>query len=261
MAPLEHEARSVMSGSAITIKTKDGQCDAHLFHPSDPGKWPVVIYYMDGVGIRPALFEMAERFAQHGYAVLLPNLYYRLGPAQHIDPATSLADPVEREKMMERFQSLNNRLVAEDTGAFIAFLESEPSADASRIGCVGYCMGGAFALTAAANFPDRVRAAASIHGAGLAVDRPDSPHLLAERIRAKIYIGVSEIDPYLEPGETERLKQALDAAKVVNNVEIYPGVQHGFAVPSLPIYDRAASEQHWVRVLALFADTLGGRTI
>lgn len=239
-----------MKGTAIAIKTRDGLCDARLFHPDGGGKWPAVIYYMDGLGIRPALFDMAERFALHGYTVLLPNLYYRLGPADK---------PADPAQTMERYRTLNNKMIAEDTGAFVAYLGDEPLADASRIGCVGYCMGGGFALTAAGRFPDRIRAAAALHGAKMATDQPDSPHLLADRMRAKIYVGVSEIDPYLEPGETERLKEALDAAKVRNTFEIYPGVQHGFTTPGFPVYDRAASERHWERVLALFAETLGGK--
>jgi len=249
-----------MAGSAVEIRTRDGVCDAHIFHPPGGGPRPAIIYYMDGVGIRPMLFSMSERLAAAGYAVLLPNLYYRLGPAEPVDVATVLGgDPAARERMMARFQSINNELIAQDTGAFLDFLDKQPAADARRVGCVGYCMGGGFALTAAGTYPDRVVASASIHGAGLAVDRDGSPHKLADRMRGRIYVGVSETDPYLEPGETERLKATLDKAGVDNQVEIYPGVQHGFAVDDLPVYDRPAAERHWDRVLGLFAGTLSER--
>lgn len=247
-----------MTGIAVGIPTKDGVCDAHIFHPEGNGPWPAIIYFMDGVGIRPALHTMCERLAAAGYYVLLPNLYYRLGPAEPVDAAKLLTqDPEERERMMTRFQSINNRLIAEDTGAFLEFLDRQPMTKAAWIGCVGYCMGGGFALTAAGSHPERVAAAASFHGARLAVETQGSPHLLAGKMRAKVYVGVSEIDPWLEPGETDRLKAALDAAEVRNNVEIYPGVQHGFAVHDLPVYDRTASERHWERLLALFGETLG----
>lgn len=251
-----------MSGIAVAIETRDGVCDAHLFHPDGGGKWPALILYMDGVGIRPALFEIAEQFASNGYYVLLPNLYYRAGPPRPIIDATkALGDQAELEEMWKRARMLNNRLIAEDTGAFIAFLDGEPSADASRIGCVGYCMGGGFALTAAGTYPDRVVAAASLHGGGLAVDKPDSPHRLADKIRAKLYFGVAEIDPYLEPGEMDRLKAALDSADVSNTVELFPGVEHGFVARDMPFYDRAAAERHWERTLALFAETTRPRPL
>ena len=126
----------------------------------------------------------------------------------------------------------------------------------SKIGCVGYCMGGPLVLTAAGTFPDRVAAGASIHGANVANDRADSPHLLAPKMRGKIYVGVAEIDPWLTPGETDRLKAALEAGKTNHTVEIYPGVQHGFAGNGTPMYDRDASERHWERILALFRETL-----
>jgi carboxymethylenebutenolidase len=214
---------------------------------------------MDGIGIRPTLYAMCERLAGHGYFVLLPNLYYRLGPAKQVkDVAKLLAgDSEERDAMMQRFQSINHTLIGEDTGTFLAVLDGQPKAKAAKVGCVGYCMGGGFALTAAGTYPDRIAAAASLHGAHLAVDAADSPHHKADRMKGRIYVGVSETDPYLAPGETERLKAALDAAHVRNQVEIYPGVVHGFAVDDVPVYDRPAAEKHWERILALFRETLG----
>ena len=104
--------------------------------------------------------------------------------------------------------------------------------------------------------PQRIAAAASFHGANLATDRPDSPHLLADKMRAKVYVGVAQTDPFLFPGETERLKSALEEAKVKYTMELYPGVVHGFAVPGVPMYDREASERHWQRLLALYRETL-----
>jgi carboxymethylenebutenolidase len=144
----------------------------------------------------------------------------------------------------------------EDTEYFLAFLDSQASVAGPKIGTVGYCMGGALSLTAAGIRPDRVAAAASIHGARLATDAPDSPHLLAPEMLGEIYVGVSEIDPWLAPGETDRLETALKKSGANATVEIYPGVQHGFAVPGLPIYDREASERHWDRLLALLARNL-----
>ena len=66
--------------TSVDITTEDGVCPAHVFHPPGTGHWPAVLFYMDGLGIRPALFEIGERLAAHGYYVILPDLYYRGGP-------------------------------------------------------------------------------------------------------------------------------------------------------------------------------------
>ncbi len=242
-----------MPHTETTITTADGTVDTHFFLPEGPdqkrGPWPAVIFYMDGVGIRPVLFEMAERLASHGYAVLLPNLYYRHGPAAPVD----LSD---RDRLMALVASVTNAGIVSDTKAFLSFLDMQEAVKGPKLGTVGYCMGGALSLTAAANFPERVAAAASFHGARLATEAPDSPHLQAVRMKGEIYVGVSEVDPYLSPGETERLEAALKTAGTNHTVEIYPGVEHGFAVPGLPVYDRDASERHWDRLLALFERNL-----
>jgi carboxymethylenebutenolidase len=158
--------------------------------------------------------------------------------------------------MMELVRSVTPAGTMRDTAAFLDYLADEPHVSGSRVGCVGYCMGGGIALTAAGTFPDRIAAAASIHGANLATDRPDSPHRLLPKVRGTVYVAVSEIDPWLQPGETERLRAALAEAGTVHRVEEYPGVQHGFAAPDTPVYDRAASERHWERIVSLFGETL-----
>jgi carboxymethylenebutenolidase len=214
-----------------------------------------VIFYMDAFGIRPALCDMAERLASNGYRVLLPDLFYRSGPTQSFAPESAFKEGPERDRLMQRFRSINNKLLMEDTAAFLDFLESEPTIT-GKVGCVGYCMGGAFALSAAGTFPGRVAAAASLHGGRLATDQPDSPHLLAPKMRASIYVGIAGIDPHFTPEEKQRLESALQSAEVKHAVEIYPDVKHGFAVNDTPAYDRAAVERHWQQILKLFGDNL-----
>jgi carboxymethylenebutenolidase len=140
----------------------------------------------------------------------------------------------------------------EDTECFLNFLELQPRVAGQKIGCVGYCMGGAFSICAAGTFPERIAAAASIHGARLATTQPDSPHLLAPKMQAAIYIGIAGIDPNFTPEEKQRLESALQSAGVERTVEVYPNVKHGFAVTDAAGYDRAASELHWQQILNLF---------
>jgi carboxymethylenebutenolidase len=248
LAPMNH--------TAIAIETEDGIADGHFFRPEGDGPWPAILFYMDGVGIRPQLFEMADRLTRNAYAVLLPNLYYRAGPFAPLDITKIRSDPAEQERLNFLLRSTNPTLGMGDTAAFLDFLDRQSAVKGPKIGCIGYCMGGAFALTAAGTFPDRVAAAASIHGARLAIDTPESPHRFADRTQGKLYIAVAGTDPWLEPGETETLRAALVAADADYEIETFPGVEHGFAVAGSPVYDRDASERHWQKLLSLFRETL-----
>ena len=245
-----------MNARIIDIKTKDGVTPCHLFGPPQNWNRPAVIVYMDGFGIRPALCEMAERLSLSGYHVLLPNLYYRSGPTKPFDAATALEDPSERDRLMRHFRSLSNQSVMQDTAGFLDFLELQPSITAQKVGCVGYCMGGAFALSAAGTFPNRIAAAASLHGSNLATDQSDSPHLLASKMRAGVYVGIAGIDPHFTAKERRQLEAAFQSADVAHKVEVYPDVKHGFAVNDTPAYDQPASERHWQQLLKLLADNL-----
>jgi carboxymethylenebutenolidase len=247
-----------MNGKTVEIKTRDGVAPCHFFSAPDKGRRPAVILYMDAFGIRPALCDMAERLASNDYQVLLPNLYYRSGPSNSFSAKTAFQEGPERDQLMQLVRSLNNKLVMEDTASFLEFLKSEPTVDPRQVGCVGYCMGGGFALSAAGTFPERVMAAASLHGARLATGQPDSPHLLAPKMRARVYVGIAGIDPHFTAEDTQRLESALESAGVKHKIEVYPEVKHGFAVNDTPAYDRAASERHWQEILKLFSENLSG---
>jgi carboxymethylenebutenolidase len=241
-----------MPSTELVIKTRDGNADAFLFTPAGGGRWPPIIFYMDGAGIRQALLEMAERLASNGFAVLLPNLYYRHGPAGPI------AGKNRRRRMRAMLQSLTSERVIADTKAFLRYLDAQPAVQLPGVGALGYCMGGALALAVAAAFPGRVDAAASIHGAGLATGGADSPHRRATEIEGEIYVAVAELDPRVLPGETEQLEAALSLAQVSHTIEIYPGARRGFAVPGEAAFDREASEHHWAQLLALFKRSVSG---
>jgi carboxymethylenebutenolidase len=171
--------------------------------PGGIGPWPAVILYMDGFGPRPALFDMAERMAAHGYYVLLPDLFYRLGSYEPPSFAW-FQDPEKRQLWMTRYLgSAAQANVMRDTRAFLDFLSAQPEVKQPKVGTTGYCMGGGLSLAAAAFYPDRVVAAASYHGGRLATDAPDSPHLLAPKIKARLYIAGAGEDPTF-PGEAKQ---------------------------------------------------------
>ena len=243
-----------MTVESVEIKTHDGMMDCEFF---DRGGQGAVILYMDAFGVRPAMREMAGRMAEGGYAVLLPNLYYRAGRAEELgafDPATSFQGGPDRERLMGLYKSLTQKGVMEDTGAMLEYLDKET--DGAKVGCVGYCMGGGFALSAAGTFPERVAAAASFHGARLATDSPESPHLLAPKMKGEIYVGIAGLDTHFTAQDKARLEGALAAAGVRHTVEVYEGAKHGFAVNDTPAFDKAAAEKHWERVMGLLGRNL-----
>jgi carboxymethylenebutenolidase len=245
-----------MNGHRIDVPTPDGTLDCHTFTPPGPGSWPAVIVYMDAFGIREPLGEMAQRIASHGYVVALPNLYYRTGACPAFDRRAVLVEGPERDRFKSMIQSINPALVMHDTAAVIDMLDRQDGVRRGRMGVVGYCMGGGYALTAAGTFPDRVAAAAAFHGGALATDKADSPHTLAPRIRARVYVGAAEIDPSFPPEQQERLSRALAEAGVDHTLEVYQGAKHGFAVTGHLVYDRDASERHWTRLTELLGATL-----
>jgi carboxymethylenebutenolidase len=238
----------------VDLHTEDGTLDAYVFQPKDTGAWPAVVMYMDAFGIRPQLGEMAERLASHGYLVVLPNLYHRT-PFAPFDPKQVAVEGPERARFKGMVASINGPMVMRDTAAVLKHLDTLPAAR-SPIGALGYCMGGGYALAAAGTFPDRVAVAASFHGGALATDKADSPHLLAPKIRARIYVGAAGIDPTFPHEQRQRLEAALAEAGVSYEIETYENAKHGFAVNGHLVYDREASERHWERLLGLLDETL-----
>jgi carboxymethylenebutenolidase len=210
---------------------------------------------MDGIGIRPALLELGERLASHGYFVLLPDLFYRAGPYEPMDARTVFTDPEQRKILAAKFGLATPANIMSDTRAFLDYLAAQPEVKPGRVGTTGYCMGGMMSLTAAGTYPDRIAAAASYHGARLASDAPDSPHLLAPKIQARVYVAGAIEDASFPDEMKARLEQALTEAGVNHQIETYPA-KHGWVFRDTPVYDAAAAERHWQSLLALFDETL-----
>jgi carboxymethylenebutenolidase len=244
-----------MSGERIDLNTNDGVMDLHVFTP-DPGggPWPAVVMYMDAFGIRADLAGMAQRLASHGYVVALPNLYYRT-PFAPFEAKVVTTEGPERERFKSMIASINHAMVMSDTRLVIERLDQHPSVRPNTLAALGYCMGGGYALSAAGTFPERVVLAASFHGGSLATDKPDSPHRLASRTRARVYVGAAEIDASFPPEQQTRLEQALTKAGVPHAIEIYPRAKHGFAVTGHVAFNREASDRHWQRLLELLQET------
>jgi carboxymethylenebutenolidase len=240
----------------VSIRTRDGICPAYLYPPPGGGLWPAVLVFMDGLGIRPAVLEIGERLAQHGYYALLPDLYYRSGPYAPMDPHAIFAAAELRRGLAEKFMALATPAnIMSDTRAFLDFLGAQPGVRGGAVGTTGYCMGGFMSLTAAGTYPGQIAAAACYHGGRLATDAPDSPHRLAPQMKARIYVGGASDDPSFPADMKQRLEAALTEAGVDHRIETYPA-KHGWVFRDTPVYDAAACERHWQTLLALLASRL-----
>ena len=240
----------------IEIRTRDGLCRSFAFRPAGGGPWPAVLVFMDGLGIRPAVLEIGERLAVHGFYALLPDLFYRSGPYEPMDPRAIFGDPNQLKLLRDRFFApATPANIMSDTGAYLDFLAAQPEIRSGRIGTTGYCMGGFMSLTAAGTYAHRIAATASYHGGRLATDAPESPHLLAARIQSRVYIAGAIEDPSFPDEMRARLEDALTRAGVDHKIDTYPA-KHGWVFRDTPVYDAAASERHWQTLLALFDATL-----
>jgi carboxymethylenebutenolidase len=235
----------------IEISTKDGRCDSYVFRPTGSGPWPAVLVFMDGVGIRPAMLEVGERLATHGYFVLLPDLFYRSGPYGPMDARTVFTDPEKRKVLTEKFFARATPAnIMSDTRFFLDHLAAQPDVKPGPIGTTGYCMGGFMSLSAAGTYPDRIAAAASYHGGRLATDAPESPHLFAPKIKARVYVAGAIEDASFPDEMKARLDDALTRAGVDHRIETYPA-KHGWVLRDTPVHDAAATERHWQTLIAL----------
>jgi carboxymethylenebutenolidase len=245
-----------VSNKTVDIRTSDGACDSYISYPDGNGPFPAVLFYMDGIGIRPVLCQMADRLAANGYYVLLPNMFYRHGRAAPVN-VEEILKPENRAALMERVLSLTPERVVRDAGVFLAFLAAQREVkSAYPVGLTGYCMGGGMVIRTAAHYPERVSSGASFHGGRLATDAPDSPHRLVNRITAELYFGHADQDQSMTSEDVVRLGEALRKAGTRYRAELYAGALHGFTMPDLPAYDKTACEQHWDRLLDLYARTL-----
>ena len=249
----------------VEIKTPDGTCDAAFIHPKT-GSHPGVLIWTDAFGLRPSFREMAKRLAAEGYSVLVPNPFYRVAKSPVFTDVVNFnfGNPTDRAKLGPLMGSITAAGAAEkDAVAFIAWMDSQKEVNKSKkIGTQGYCMGGPLIVRTAATVPNRVGAAGSFHGGGLVTDKPDSPHLLASKIKAHMYFGVAANDDKTQPDAKDKLKESFAAAKVPAEIEVYSMSQHGWCVTDMPvqngnaIYNKPDAEKAWGKLLALYKSQL-----
>lgn len=233
----------------VLVGTKHGQMHAFAVCPDGGGPYPPVIFYMDAPGYREELKNMARRIARAGYYCLLPDLYYRLGTVRF--------DLHRRDESLSSViraarNTLTNAMIAEDTAGMLAFLDAQEEVKPGPVGCVGHCMSGRFIVTVAARFPERIAAAAAFYGVQIVTDQPDSPHLIADRIKGEVYLSFAEVDELVPANVVPAITAIFDKAGVRHDVEVVPGTHHGYCFAERAAYHAAASEAAWGKLFAMW---------
>jgi carboxymethylenebutenolidase len=248
-----------MIEETVDITTADGPMETFLCRPERGESCPAVFLLMDAPGIREELWDMARRLATVGYYALLPNLYYRAGRDTIFGPDVLKEGTAEHTRMRAVRTKMTIPPVMHDVAAMLAFIDRQDAVTPGAVGCHGYCMSGPYALAAAARYPDRIAAAASFYGTWLVSEAQESPHLSFGKVKGELYIACAEHDALAPLPMVEELQGWFTRAGVAGEIEMYPGVHHGFAFPQRWCYDKPAAERHWERLLALYRRRLHAR--
>ncbi|WP_432102585.1 dienelactone hydrolase family protein [Streptomyces sp. bgisy091] len=236
-----------MPTEMLHIPTADGTADAFAAFPDSGEPHRGVLMYPDGFGVRPVLKDMARELAGHGYYVLVPNLFYRHGPAPVIELPAFIGEeerPAIFAQVMPLIEAHTSAQVLTDADAYLNFLATRPEVCPGPVAVTGYCIGGLVAVRTAVAHPGRVAAVAGFHAPALA----DGPGPLS-RITAEMHLGHAEGD--MTPEALREIDQALDAAGPGHTSEVYPGTVHGFTMADTDAFNPAALQRHWDRLLPL----------
>jgi len=250
-------AQSNVVETDISVKTPDGNCDAVFFHPTGQGSWPAVLVWPDIMGLRPAFRDIGRRLAAQGYAVLVPNPFYRSAKAPVIGDNFDFNNPEQRNRLMGYRGAMSDSGVDNDAKAYLAFLDAQPQTNKGRkAGVQGYCMGGALSFRTAAALPDRIAAVGSFHGGnGLVTKDANSPHLLIAKSNAAYLVCQARNDDASAPQVKNDLKAAFASARRTATVDVYQA-DHGWCVKGSAVYNEAEAERAWTNLTALYKTNL-----
>ena len=237
------------------IAAVDGVTDAVLYTPGE-GSYPGLLFYTDIFGGRPANQGMAQRVAGQGYAVLMPNVFYRYGRPPFADASFRWGEPASMKIIDGLFAALTGAMMEKDAPVYVEELLNRPEVSGGKIGAVGYCFTGAMALRTAAVSPDQVAAGASFHGGQLVTDAPDSPHSRIPKVKGELYFGHAVEDPLMPPDTIEKLNDTLKTWSGRYESEVYEGARHGWTVPGRDIYNPTQAERHYQKLFDLLKRNL-----
>jgi carboxymethylenebutenolidase len=237
----------------VQIQMGEGTANGFLYTGNAPSGRGV-IYMTDIGGIRRSARDAAARLASHGYTVLLPNLFYRVGEPPFFKPPLDFTDPATRAMFGKLSGSLPPSAVEQDAARYVDYLTAQPETADATLAAVGHCFSGSMALRAAAACPDKIGLAVSFHGGRLYTDAPDSPHTVLPRVKARLYFGHAVKDGGMPQEAIDKLGQALAAWGGRYENEVYEGALHGWTSTDSQIYNEAQAERAFAKLLTLLGD-------
>ncbi len=248
-----------MKEQMIDIPTPAGKMETFITRPEQGGPFPAVILYMDVWGVREVLYDLARRVGTVGYYALVPDFYYRQGRIRtdyrdEHGRAISLKNltPEQQAAVLAPQQKLADSMVVDDTGAILEFLDGHSDVKRGPIGGFGYCMGGRHVLQAAAAYPERLRASASLHGTTLITDKPDSAHLGIKKLQGEVYCGFAEVDVYAPLPMVEEWNRLMQSSPAKYYGQVHKGAEHGYALPDRDLFHKLSAERDWELIFAMF---------
>jgi carboxymethylenebutenolidase len=238
------------------IAMPDGSVQAILYRPDEAKAYPGVLFLTDIFGIRPANQGMAQRLAAKGYAVLMPNVFYRHGRLPLLDFEFKKGEERSMKAMNALFAAEPNDKMGPDGALYADFLLARKGVSGGQIAVVGYCFTGAMALRTAAQIPDKIAAMASFHGGRLVSDAADSPHLLLPKVKAQLYFGHAVEDQSMTADNIKTLDAALEKWGGKYQSEVYQGALHGWTVPGRQVYNEPQAEVAFEKLTQLLRAAL-----
>jgi carboxymethylenebutenolidase len=222
-------------GDMVTFPSNGHTCDGYL---AGDGTGPGVLVIQEWWGLVPHITDVVDRFAAEGFTALAPDLYH----------GQSTTEPDGAGKLM---MAMNIDQAAKDMSGAVALLQERTGR--TKVGVVGYCMGGGLALVLAARRPDAIAAAAPYYG----VIPWESAQPDWSAIEAKVVGEYAELDDFANPDAVRALEAQLRGLGKDATLHIHPGTQHAFFNDSRPeVYDADASRVAFERTLELFRTTL-----
>lgn len=217
----------------------------HVVHPDGDGPFPVVVFFHHGPGLDDGSKDTMARIAAWGYYVITHDRYHRAEPWYTMKSR----EQDEIQKMFGLVLGTSEAEVAEDLGAVLDWLPTDPVAAAGAMGCIGYCIGARSALCTIRDRGDTFRAGVGLHPSFCTTDAPDSPHLGVPSYTGSLYIGFGAADT-MQPASANMALIDATNALAKGKAEIHDGADHGFGVYGGAYHAAAADRSYeWAKTM------------
>jgi carboxymethylenebutenolidase len=232
----------------VDIPVDDSPMRLFVASPRLEGRYPGVVFYSDIFQLTDPMLRISKRLAGYGFTVIAPEIYHRIEP-----PGTVLGFEADRARALEDSGKVATADFDTDIRAALDFLSTHPKVDPSKILAAGFCFGGHLAFRAALQ-PD-VKATTCFYGTGIHNDKlgsdPAESLSRAAEIKGKLLMVFGTLDPHIPEDGRTRIDQALKAAGVDYQINLYPA-EHTFMRDEGARHDPEATDQAFAAMIGIF---------